>query len=377
MADICNDPAYINSVNQRKKAQVANVPPPRYDNLAESPYLLGYTQFQLNMRRKAEILEYSASKTSSKTNNFTRSERWKQVVSGSSQRRNLSQSYIEENTIPGTDNFVQTCPSGTILLTPTYASNVPGPITNLYNDPNIPLYMYGVNANSYAIINKESDTSQFTYDNGLNNLNKFLNNNTRRENGVLLTSIYIKNILTSNYTFIVKFPISIFMTANVRSTLPMPSNYRESFTLSFNRNYPFQPYVFYGMQPVNINLDNTLIYTPDKKSVTFDISMSPNPNDPNNRSFYANQLLGMYEWYQINLQTQSGYIYDLVFKNLDLNKNQLLNIIYPQNSVFDYYFENLSYGICINVSFDTANTFENCYATDLVEKNRGYVLSIS
>jgi hypothetical protein len=105
--------------------------------------------------------------------------------------------------------------------------------------------------------------------------------------------------------------------------------------------------------------------------------MNPNPNDPNNMSFYGNQYIGMYEMYQLNLQTQIGYLYDVIFDNLDLNKNSLLNITFPQNSIFDYYFENLSYGICLNVAFDTANTFTNCYATDIIPKDRSAGLSIT
>jgi len=377
MSDICNDPTYVNSINQRNRFRLLNVPPQRYNNLAQSPYLLNYNQQQLNMRRKAEILEYNASKTNTKTNNYTKSEKWKQLVDGSSQRRTLSQSYIQKNAIPGTNNYVQTCPSGTILLTPSYASDVPGPIIHLYNDPAIPLYMYGEDANSYAIINKESDTEKFTYDNTLNNTNKYLINVVKKESSVTVTSIYIKNITSPTYRFSIKFPISIFMTANVKSGLNNPLNYKETFTLNFIRNNPFQPYIYYGADPVENALNNALIYSPDRKSVSFDISMNPNPNDPSNNSFFANQYIGMYEWYYLTLQTQYGYVYDVVFKNLDLNGDQLLNITYPANSVFNDYFENLSYGICLNVADDTANTFTNCYPRNLIQKGNGNILSIT
>ena len=236
--------------------------------------------------------------------------------------------------------------------------------------------MYGEDSNSYAMVNKETDNQQFTYDNSLKNLNKFLNNYVNIQNSVNLTSIYIKSVLTPTYNFIIKFPISIFMTATVKSTLNMPSSYRESFTLSFNGNYPFQPYIYYGIEPVTNALNGALLYSPTQKSVTFDISMNPNPNDDNNNSFYANQYIGMYEWYQLVLQTQTGYVYDVVFKNLDSNNNQLLNITYPKNSVFNDYFENISYGICLNVYYETANTFHNCNPTNLVEKSKSNVLSV-
>lgn len=376
--NVCNSPAYLNSITLKKRFQLLNVPPTRYNNLDQSPYLLNYTQYQLDMRRKAEILEYNASRTNTKTNNYTKFELWKQLVSGIVQKRSLSQSFIKQNTIPGTTNFVQTCPSGTILYTPTYASDVPGPIVNLYNDPNVPLYMYGQDANSYAIINQQQDNTQFIYDNNLSNQDKYLTNYVDKPNVTLLTSIYIKNILTSSYTFTIKFPISIFMTATVRSTLKVPGKYKESFTLSFTGNRPFQPYIYYGTVPVNNNVfDKAIPYTPQKKSVTFDISMVPNPMDPNNNNFYANQYIGMYQLYQLNLQTQPGYIYDLIYDNRDFNKTDLLNITFPPNSVFDYYFENLSYGITLNVAQNTANTFKNTYATGIINKNQDSFLSIT
>ena len=59
-----------NIFNQRRKMQLLNIPPTRYTPISPYPQ---FTQFQLNMRRKVEILKYSASNTNSKTNNFTKS----------------------------------------------------------------------------------------------------------------------------------------------------------------------------------------------------------------------------------------------------------------------------------------------------------------
>jgi hypothetical protein len=128
---------------QRQKMQLLNIPPTRFT--PTSPYPT-YTKFQLDMRRKTEILKYSAAKTNTKTNNFTKSEKWAQLVSGNFQRRTYSQEEITNST----NNLVD-CSSNETLLTPTSSSGVPGPIMYLYNDPSVPLYNYVVNR-SYSIL---------------------------------------------------------------------------------------------------------------------------------------------------------------------------------------------------------------------------------
>jgi hypothetical protein len=87
----CNSPAYLNLIDQRRRAQLYNIPPSRYDNLANSPYTkinpatgMFFTKFDVDMRRKAEILKYSNVTSTTKTNNLTRAQRWAQLVRGQS-----------------------------------------------------------------------------------------------------------------------------------------------------------------------------------------------------------------------------------------------------------------------------------------------------
>ena len=89
--------------------------------LQESPYEKGFTQMQLNMRRKAEILKYNATKSSSQTNAPTRKQVFSKIVNG-----NYSPCPIDSITKPVS----------------TTASNIPGPPMYLYEDPNVPLYNY-------------------------------------------------------------------------------------------------------------------------------------------------------------------------------------------------------------------------------------------
>ncbi len=365
MSNACNDAAYLNSILMRNRFRILNNPPPRYNNLAENPYPQ-FSKSQLDMRRKVQILEYNAAKTNTKTNNLTRSERWAQLVAGKTQQRNLPYSYINANLIPEQPNYVQTCPSGTILYTPTSASGVPGPIMNLYYDPNVPLYMYNTNTNASAVVNQPEGYTQFVYDNGLEQKDNYLNQN----NSIVVTSIYINNILTPTYNFKIQFPVSFFIQATVKPGVS--GAYREKINLNFNSNIelqpyrPFQSYVYYGDSAVEGALRNpNNIYSPDLfQSVTFDISMNVNSSDPNKNSFYGNQYIGNYKVFNLILETQKGYVYDICLNPIDLYGNRLLNYVFEENSQFYNYFENFSYGICANVDYATANTFVNCKAVD-------------
>lgn len=125
---------------QRLQAQLTNKPPPR-NELQPSPYELGFTRFQLDMRRKVEILEYSAVKQNSKTNNPTRAQKWSHFVRNGT---GVSQRVIEQ--IANNQQAAsELCPEDRFIPKPTSASDIPGPIIDLVYDPNVPLYNYQEN----------------------------------------------------------------------------------------------------------------------------------------------------------------------------------------------------------------------------------------
>ena len=105
MADnICNDEAYQNMIVQNKRFQLMNIPPIRYDNLANNPYILRYpgssskfTKNDLDMRRKVEILKYNANNSNTQTNNFTKAEIYAQAISGKYQQRTYPNSFVRDN----------------------------------------------------------------------------------------------------------------------------------------------------------------------------------------------------------------------------------------------------------------------------------------
>lgn len=122
---------------QRQKRALLNVPGPRVNIVSPYPK---FTAFDLNMRRKAEILKYSNTTSSTKTNSLTKKQKWSLLVNG--------------KIPPVSQQFIANCKEGmqnldTMPMIST-ASGVPGPPTYLYLDPNIPLYNLK-NSRSYAI----------------------------------------------------------------------------------------------------------------------------------------------------------------------------------------------------------------------------------
>jgi hypothetical protein len=63
--------------DQRKKQMLFNNPQSRYT--PANPYNGTFTKYQLDMRRKAEILKYSNTNSSSKTNNLTQTQKLSKI----------------------------------------------------------------------------------------------------------------------------------------------------------------------------------------------------------------------------------------------------------------------------------------------------------
>ena len=127
---------------KREKA-LLNIPLDRITPI--SPYPT-YTRFQLDMRRKVEILKYENNATNTKTNNLSKKQQWSMLVNGHT--KNESQASILKRELTKTNEVPFHCPQDEFLPTLTSASDVPGKIMVLQFDPNIPLYNY-VNSNAF------------------------------------------------------------------------------------------------------------------------------------------------------------------------------------------------------------------------------------
>ena len=126
---------------QRKLRMLFHVPNPRF-NLV-SPYTnTNLTQFDLDMRRKAEILKHTGSQKSNQGNKLTKSQVFAQVVRGYSPVQKLVSRYNNPDQLSFCDSSLN--------LVLTSSSDVPGPIRSLYLDKNIPLYNYATPANAFS-----------------------------------------------------------------------------------------------------------------------------------------------------------------------------------------------------------------------------------
>jgi len=123
---------------QRKLVQLYNIPNTRIE--LKSPYGGPYSKFDLDMRRKAEVLKYANNASNTKTNNLTKNERFALLSRGNSR--------LNPTTIKSEE--AANCPDSASILTSTTASNVPGPPILLYIDESIPLYNYSTNVDSYS-----------------------------------------------------------------------------------------------------------------------------------------------------------------------------------------------------------------------------------
>jgi hypothetical protein len=163
---------------------VLPIPAPAEDMKAQAP---GFTKEQLDMRRKAEVLQYR--KASSQTGNISKKGKYAKLF-----------------TVAGNNNI---CPLDLYLPTPSSSSNVPGPITTLQYIESVPLYNYASDADNYANLNPD-ENSQFDL---------YADNNILVSNGqtVKVASLLINNPSKSSSSFTVTIPIGLYVSADISS----------------------------------------------------------------------------------------------------------------------------------------------------------------
>ena len=323
--NICNSAAYLNAVYQKQKRLLFNFPLTRFDNLANSPYPQ-YKQFDLDMRRKAEILSYKSSRMSTQTNSLTRAQRYQQLVQGSSQRRTLTNAFINENIRP--DGTLQTCPER-IIKTSTTAAGVPGPIMDLYLDPDIPLYNLNKNTNDYGQIMEEDNETLWviTDISNIDCLNTTTYANPLYSN---LLSVYMLNVEDPSYYFTISFPFNIYIEAKSKTNSPTDlyneTNNINVFDISFG--------AFYSNNIVNLSI------SPIKNVEVNTVSIKPQ-NTSSNQGYFANIYAGIISFSNILLYTEKGFIYDF---------NIQMSFSFSKSENYDQYFHNPTIKGVLNTS---------------------------
>lgn len=255
-----------------------------------------YTQEQLDMRRKAEILQYN--KSSSKGNKMTRAQRYSQIASGAFQRK--TQSQVDANGRVTIFN-ISSCSTDKYVPTSTTKSDVPGKPMMLFYDPSVPLYNYAEKINNTQFEEEESEETWVhttTYD-------IFLQDNT----STTIFSITIGKIDNAFTLYDINIPIAIYMEGNVNDL-----QNQEQETIQINA---IELSIYYGNSIVNVTYNSNiqdLIDTDVQFTTTASLS---------DDSFKLTQYIGNLKINNLRLSTQYGFIYDMHLK-VNVNTNALL-----------------------------------------------------
>ena len=324
------DIALCTVVTQRKKQFLFRNIPPRRTILGEgkNPYLSGkYTSFDLNMRRKVEILKYAGNKQSTKQNSFTKKELYKNAMMGS---RRASSRVLE-------------CPDTGIILTHSGASGVPGPSIDLYLDNDVPLYNYKTGTEPNGISETEIK-DKWLFTTPIDNI--YFNDD---EENRLTTLNITEKIDLPVYTYRMSIPIGFNITG--KKLIDGDISYN-NITVALDALTPFDFVVKYNNEYVQ-NIDSIIDYTYDSNinSMIFDIS---NNIDDFNATLYA----GVLNITNIKLFTEPGYTYDF-------NITPKLKMVIGNDNItsnFNIQYD-ISYGILMNISETNTSDASGCTIT--------------
>ena len=280
---------------QRRLIQLFNVPLARYT--PPNPYLSGkFTKFQLDMRRKTEILKYSPNKSSSQTNNLTRNQKFALLAKGG--LPSISQSRLQT---------LQTdCSNDQMMPTPTSSSNVPGPVTFLYEDPTVPLYNYSeFNTQSYPdFVPNDLEPWQFIQ---FKDVIVYTNGSGGRDIYYLIIGNRIDKPL---YTYNIITPIGISIAGNIPSTYT-PNGFTGDIEFKITS---LSLAIYYGsnlvkrIQPANLSTDDKMNIKVNTANV--------------GGSFNAVQYIGNIRFNNIELYTTPTYVYKFVLSmNITVEPN--------------------------------------------------------
>ena len=186
-----------NNCQQRTIYLTHQTPNIRFNPISPYP---AYTKFELDMRRKAEILKNN--KNDGNIANLSKAERWSKL---NTNQRTFSK------------RAVVNCPN-VIVYTPTTSSDVPGPVMDLFLDRTIPLYNYL--SNDYRTYELNFKANDVNY-NIIANNDIFFNQD--------LSSNFLYMIFTNptnfSYTFSFNSPMSILI-KGIKLTVPPKNSVR-------------------------------------------------------------------------------------------------------------------------------------------------------
>ena len=260
----------------------------RYDTTNNNPYVkinattgLPLTQYELDMRRKVEILKYDKSSNVS----LTKKQAWTQVVKGASQRRTYSQSQLlalRNGTANTTDDACSTLST---------SAGIPGTPFYLKLDPNVPLYNYLI-SDPYAS-NNVDNTIAWTY---TNNVDVF-------GNAPFLFTLFVGPAIDVNYAlFTFSAPISVNVAGSSNPNIDVSGD----FTVTIP-NENISVIVSYGGSDVTLNTNPviTINYNPLITSDTQIVGKT------SRGSFNGQIAIGRLEISNLGLHLSPGFVYKI------------------------------------------------------------------
>jgi len=324
VVDIC----YNNVYNIKKMQLLYNTAPYRYNPISPYPK---YTQKQLDMRRKAEILQYIPTNQNSKSNGTTKANKWSNIVNNSP-----------------TNGPVVFTQNPDLIPTPTYYSDIPGPIEYLIRDVSIPLYNYLENTNANGITSVIStDMWKIFSDNNV----IFPNSSDNK----LFRIVILDAVDKPTYEITYQTPFAIFISGTEKNAINTTNNYGYSIQLNIDS--------------INVDIRYNNISTGVNANVSYNFSVIPFGCNPPNFSNYI--YLGIMTVTIPKLPTVAGYVYDV---NLTFNGSVTPNSLNFYND-FNYninFYCNLSQSFSLptyNILYYTINEFTTSAALTIVGNN--------
>lgn len=242
-----------------------------------TPYVSN-TQSQLDMRRKAEILQHN--RNASKVGGFTKNQKFSISIN-----KNAKSAY----------NIATTCGSDLYLPSLSSSCDVPGPVITLQYDPDVPLYNYAKNTDAYGILTP--DTIDKWIDKTYNEIHAFTGVET-----TFIDSLAIGVLDTNPTTFTISVPIGIYVEGIATGASASGSVKLSSVVVT----------VYYNNQPVTL-ASNPLIRLngadlPQATTSQYTVVDMSGP------SFSGSQYIGNLSISNLVLPTQYGFVYTIKIK---------------------------------------------------------------
>ena len=308
---------------QRKLFLQFNIPPVRLEK--QSPYDGTVTQQQLDMRRKVEILKY---KNNSSNSGINQRQAFSQLARGNYNIGRIS------------------CDQDKFIPKPTTNSDVPGPVVDLVEEPNVPLYNYFNNTQVAATSTTENTTQWSLYPS--TDVGSAENIDT-----TFATLVIRDAVKSASLIYNMQFPVSYQVSA---SNIDVDTS---GTILNISSIVPKLDVVY--------NSSSARLVTGVSPNSSMSVQLDPSTNiitsnSASTYSFQATIFAGYLSYSDVTILTSPGFVYTLSnkitnTKILDLTTNSVSYTNTTQSGLL----ANISFGMILNTTTSGySKTQTNC-----------------